>query len=453
MFKKILIANRGEIALRIIRAVKELGIRSVVVHSQADEHSLHVRFSDEDVCIGPPPSNQSYLDISRIFSAAEITNADAIHPGYGFLSENAHFAEICEASNIKFIGPSSRNIKNLGDKSFARQSMQKAGLPVIPGSEGIVENFEEALTLANQIGFPVIIKAAAGGGGRGMRVAHDEKELKDNFLIAKMEAGTAFGNEDVYIEKYFDNPRHIEIQIVADTYGNVIHLGERDCTVQRRHQKLIEESPSPVLDPKISSEMGLAAVKGVKKIGYENIGTVEFLYQDGKYYFMEMNTRIQVEHPVTEIRTHIDLVKLQIRIASGEKLPLQQKDLQFYGHAIECRVNAEDPINNFRPSPGKVTSFHVPGGPGVRVDTHVYAGYVIPPYYDSMIAKVITFANTREGAIRKMEIALGEFVVEGVTTTIPLLLNILAHPDFLQGNYNTRFIETHWDALSHRSTP
>lgn len=408
---------------------------------------MHVRFADEDVCIGPPPSNQSYLDISRIISAAEITNVDAIHPGYGFLAENAQFAEVCEATKIKFIGPSSGMIKNLGDKTIAKQSMKRAGVPLIPGSDGNIESEAKALKSASDIGYPVIIKATAGGGGKGMRIARDEDELKMGFKVARQEARAAFGNEEVYMEKYLENPRHIEIQLLADSYGNVIHLGERDCSIQRRHQKLIEESPSPILTEKLSNEIGQIAVKGIKKIGYEGVGTMEFLFEDGKYYFMEMNTRIQVEHPVTEIRTHIDLIKQQIRVATGEKLAIRQKDVKFFGHAIECRINAEDPHKDFRPSPGMITSFHGPGGPGVRVDTHVYAGYMIPPYYDSMIAKVITFAKTRDIAIRKMVTALEEFVIEGVKTTIPFHLKILRNKQFLSGDFDTKFLEKHGNEI------
>lgn len=448
MFKKILIANRGEIACRIIWACRELGIKTVAVHSEADRDSLHVRFADEAVCIGPPPSAQSYLNITQIIAAAEITNVDAIHPGYGFLSENAHFAEVCEECNIDFIGPTPAVIRMMGDKSEAKRTMKAAGVPVTPGSDGLIEDEETAISEAERIKYPVLIKATAGGGGRGMRIAHNRTELLNAYQTARAEAEVAFKNSGVYIEKYIENPRHIEIQVLGDNYGNAIHLGERECSVQRRHQKLIEESPSPAVSYELRQEMGRVAVEACQRIGYNNAGTIEFLLdEDGSFYFMEMNTRIQVEHPVTEMVTVSDLVAAQIRIAAGEPLNYTQDELMFVGHAIECRINAEDPFNDFRPSPGKITSFHSPKGHGVRVDTHVYAGYTIPPYYDSMIAKLICRARTRDEAILKMERALDEFVVEGVKTTVPFHQRLMRNKDFQDGNFTTNFLNT-WDFKS-----
>jgi acetyl-CoA carboxylase biotin carboxylase subunit len=442
LFKKILIANRGEIALRIIRACKELGIATVAIFSEADEGSLHVRFADEDVCIGPAKSQDSYLDPKRIISAAEVTNADAIHPGYGFLAENPDFAEICESCDIKFIGPSSEMIRLMGDKALAKKTMRDSGVPVIPGSDGVVDSPEKAKGICYQIGFPVIIKASYGGGGKGMRVVRDEDELKNGFEMAGLEAGAAFGNPSVYIEKYLPNPRHIEFQILGDEFGNVIHLGERDCTVQRRHQKLLEESPSPVVDDNLREKMGKKAVSAAKSVGYQSAGTIEFLLDEDKnFYFMEMNTRIQVEHPVTEEVADIDLIKEQIRLASGEKLAFSQEDISLKGHAIECRINAEDPQKDFLPCPGTITSFHVPGGHGVRVDTHAYAKYVIPPFYDSMIAKLIVHGKTREEAILKVRRALEEFIIEGVETTIEFHKKILSDKRFISGRFGTSLVE------------
>ncbi len=444
MFKKILIANRGEIALRIIRTCKELGIKTVAVYSEADRYSLHVRFADEAVCIGPGPSKESYLNIPRIIAAAEITNAEAIHPGYGFLAENAMFAEICESSGIKFIGPTPDAIEAMGDKALAKETMRKAGVPVIPGSDGVVETLEQAREIANEIGYPIMLKAAAGGGGKGMRMVRNDEELENAWQTARAEAEAAFGNPAVYIEKFIEKPRHIEIQILADEHGNVIHLGERDCSIQRRHQKLIEESPSPIVTPELREAMGQAAVKGAKSVKYRNAGTIEFLVdKDGNFYFMEMNTRIQVEHPVTEMVYGIDIVREQIRIASGEKLGIKQKQIKPNGHAIECRINAEDPFNGFRPSPGKITALHFPGGFGVRVDSHIYQEYVVPPYYDSMIAKLIVHAKNRDEAIARMLRALDEFVIEGVHTTIPFHIKILNSPQFRSGvDYDTKYIDT-----------
>lgn len=443
MFKKILIANRGEIALRIIRTCKELGIKTVAVYSEADRYSLHVRFADEAVCIGPGPSKDSYLNIPRIIAAAEITNAEAIHPGYGFLAENAMFAEICESSGIKFIGPTPDAIEAMGDKALAKETMRKAGVPVIPGSDGVIETLEEAREIANEIGYPIMLKAAAGGGGKGMRMVNDESELENAWQTARAEAEAAFGNPALYIEKFIERPRHIEIQILADEHGNVIHLGERDCSIQRRHQKLIEESPSPIITPELREAMGQAAVKGAKSVKYRNAGTIEFLVdKNGNFYFMEMNTRIQVEHPVTEMVYGIDIVREQIRIAAGEKLNIKQRQLKPNGHAIECRINAEDPYNGFRPSPGKITGLHFPGGFGIRVDSHIYQDYVVPPYYDSMIAKLIAHGKTRDEAIARMLRALEEFVIEGVHTTIPFHMKLLNSPEFRNGvDYDTKFID------------
>ncbi len=439
--KKILIANRGEIALRVIRACKELGIKTVAVYSEADVHSLHVRFADEAVCIGPGPSKESYLNIPRIISAAEVTNADAIHPGYGFLAENAEFAEVCESCNIKFIGPSPEMIANMGDKSFAKETMKKAKVPVIPGSEGILGSVGEAMELAKEIGFPVILKATAGGGGRGMRLVRNPNELEAAFNQAQREAEAAFGNPGLYLEKFFEHPRHIEVQIIGDTHGNIYALGERECSIQRKHQKLIEESPSPVITEELRQKMSEAAVRGAKCVNYVSAGTIEFLFQDGEFYFMEMNTRIQVEHPVTEAVLGLDLIKEQIRVAQGERLDNINPNYKLRGHAIECRINAEDPEHDFRPSPGMITAFHVPGGPGVRVDTHVYAQYVIPPFYDSLIAKLIVSGRDRAEAIERMERALEEFIVEGIKTTIPFHQKVMQHPEFRAGNFDTKFVE------------
>ncbi|MEO8167423.1 MAG: acetyl-CoA carboxylase biotin carboxylase subunit [bacterium] len=441
MFKKILIANRGEIALRIIRVCKQFRIKTVAVYSQADRDSLHVKFADEAVCIGPPPGKESYLKIQRIMAAAEITGVDAIHPGYGFLAENAGFAEICTTSGIKFIGPSPEMITAMGDKALAKETMRKAGVPVVPGSDGVVADLDEAKSIAKEIGLPVIIKAVAGGGGRGMRIVREADELENAFKTAQHEAEQGFNNAAVYIEKYIEQPRHIEVQVFGDQHGNVVQFGERDCSVQRRHQKLIEESPSPIVDEKLRTAMGDAAIKGCKSVNYEGAGTVEFLVDKNKnFYFMEMNTRIQVEHPVTEEVTGHDLIKLQLRIAAGEKLP--RKKVRPEGHSMECRINAEDPANGFRPSPGKVTDFHMPGGFGVRVDTHCYAGYVVPPYYDSLIAKLIVYAQTREGAIQKMAGALDEFTVQGIHTTIPFHRQVMRDEKFISGKFDTSFLET-----------
>ncbi len=440
MFKKVLIANRGEIALRIIRACKELDIATVAVYSEADADSLHVRFADEIVCIGPGPSAQSYLQIPQIISAAEVTNAEAIHPGYGFLAENAHFAEVCGSCNIKFIGPKPQMIRDMGDKAKAKDTMKKAGVPVVPGSDGILKDKNEAKKIANEMGYPVIIKASAGGGGRGMRIVRDADGIDSAFETAQNEAKTGFGNPDLYMEKFIEHPRHIEIQILADSHGNVVALGERECSIQRKHQKLIEESPSPVLTSNIRKKMADAAIKGAKAVNYESAGTIEFLYEDGNFYFMEMNTRIQVEHPVTEMVFGIDLIRRQIEIAAGLKFNWN-KEFKMRGHAIECRINAEDPAKSFRPSPGKITSFHVPGGHGVRVDTHAYAGYVIPPFYDSLVAKLITHGKTREEALIRMSRCLEEFVIEGIATTIPFHQMVVQQEDFVAGNFDTRYVE------------
>jgi acetyl-CoA carboxylase biotin carboxylase subunit len=442
VFKKVLIANRGEIALRVIRACRELGVETVAVYSEADRESLHVRFADDDVCIGPPPSRQSYLRIPHIIAAAEITGADAIHPGYGFLAENAEFADTCRASNITFIGPTGEQIRQMGDKATARRLAKEAGVPTVPGSAGTIEDPDEAIAAANEIGFPVIIKATAGGGGKGMRIAPTAEQFLQLFGLAQNEALSAFGNGAVYIEKYLEHPRHVEIQVLGDQYGRVVHLGERDCSVQRRHQKLIEESPSPALTAELREQMGAAAVRLAENIGYTGAGTVEFLLDtDGCFYFMEMNTRIQVEHPVTEMVTSFDLVKEQIRVAAGEHCTFQGDGRRLRGHAIECRINAEDPYRGFQPSPGLITAYHPPGGPGVRVDTHVYAGYTVPPYYDSLLAKVIVHGNTREEALARMGQALDSFILEGPTTTIPFLARVIRHPDFVAGNVDTRFLE------------
>ncbi len=442
MFKKILIANRGEIALRIIRACKELGLATVAVYSEADEYSLHVRFADECVRIGPGASSESYLNIPRIISAAEITNADAIHPGYGFLAENAQFAEICESSKIHFIGPSSEMIDKMGDKAFAKKTMKKVGIPTIPGSDGVVHDLKTAEASAEKIGYPIIFKATAGGGGKGMRVVTGPGELEKAFITARTEANAAFKNPDLYIEKYFERPRHIEVQIIGDQYGNIVALGERECSIQRKHQKLIEESPSPAVSEKIRKRLEDTAIKGAKQVNYQSAGTIEFLLdEDGKFYFMEMNTRIQVEHPVTEVVFGMDLLKQQILLAAGEKLNTVIRGYKLRGHAIECRINAEDPDKNFRPSPGKIDIFHIPGGPGVRVDTHAYAQYQIPTYYDSLIAKVITWGKDRNEAMGRMNRALEEFIIEGISTTIPFHQRVMKDSDFQKGEFDTKFIE------------
>jgi acetyl-CoA carboxylase biotin carboxylase subunit len=441
VFKKILIANRGEIALRIIRTCREMGIRTVAVYSTADKDSLHVRFADEAVCIGKPQSSESYLNIPHIMAAAEITNADAIHPGYGFLAENANFAEICAQYNIKFIGPTPEMIRKMGDKITAKETMIKAGVPVIPGSEGLLESVDEAKRLAKDMGYPVIIKATAGGGGKGMRVVWQESELENAYTMAKTEAGASFKNDGIYMEKFVEEPRHIEIQVAGDQFGTVCHLSERDCSIQRRHQKLVEESPSPFMTPELRQKMGDAAIKAASAINYESVGTIEFLVDKHRnFYFMEMNTRIQVEHGVTEEVISYDLIKEQIKIAAG--VPISGRNYEPNIHAIECRINAEDPYNDFRPCPGKITVLHTPGGHGVRVDSHIYAGYTIPPYYDSMIAKVIAVAQTREEAINTMERALSEYVIEGVKTTIPFHMQLMKNEDFRKGNFTTKFIES-----------
>ncbi len=442
MFQKVLIANRGEIALRVIRACKELGVETVAVYSEADRECLHVRFADDDVCIGRAPGRDSYLNIPRLIAAAEITGADAIHPGYGFLAENAEFAEKVGASNITFIGPTPDQIRQMGDKATARKIAQKLKVPTVPGSPGPVESPDEGLKIAAKIGFPIIIKAAAGGGGKGMRVAADPEQFAQAFNLATQEALAAFGSGQVYLEKYLAKPRHIEIQIMGDTHGRVMHLCERDCSVQRRHQKLIEEAPSPAIDQTLREDIGEAAVKLAESIGYVGAGTIEFLLdEEGSFYFMEMNTRIQVEHPVTEMCTNFDLVKEQIRVAAGEPLSFVMNGNRLRGHAIECRVNAEDPARNFQPSPGLITAYHPPGGPGVRVDTHIYAGYTVPPYYDSLLAKVIVHGNTRAEALARMRQALDSFIIEGVTTTIPFLGRVMRHPDFIAGQVDTKFLE------------
>ena len=442
MFKKVLIANRGEIALRVIRACKELGVETVAVYSEADRESLHVRFADDDVCIGRAPSRDSYLNIPRLIAAAEITGADAIHPGYGFLAENAEFAEKVSASSIAFIGPTPDQIRQMGDKAAARKLAKQQGVPTVPGSPGPVDSLEDGQQVAGEIGFPVIIKAAAGGGGKGMRVANDADQFAQSFTLAKQEALAAFNSDEVYIEKYLARPRHIEIQIMGDTHGKVMHLCERDCSVQRRHQKLIEEAPSPVVDQTLRQDIGDSAVKLAEAIGYVGAGTIEFLLDaDGSFYFMEMNTRIQVEHPVTEMCTNFDLVKEQIAVAAGAPLSFVMNGHRLRGHAIECRVNAEDPSRNFQPSPGVITAYHPPGGPGVRVDTHIYAGYTVPPYYDSLLAKVIVHGNTRTEALARMRQALDSFIIEGVTTTIPFLSRVMRHPDFVAGKVDTKFLE------------
>ncbi|MEI6831510.1 MAG: acetyl-CoA carboxylase biotin carboxylase subunit [Candidatus Omnitrophota bacterium] len=443
MFSKILIANRGEIALRIIRACHELGIRTVAVYSQADRNSLHVRFADEAICIGQASSANSYLNIPAIISAAEITDVEAIHPGYGFLAENAHFAEICESCKITFIGPTPENIRLMGDKMAARMSMQKAGLPIVPGSRTTIKNKEEALKTAKAIGYPVIIKAAAGGGGKGMRICHNDLTLVSSLLTAQSEAEANFGNSSVYIEKYIEKPRHIEVQIIGDRLGHILQLGERDCSIQRRHQKLLEEAPSCVVDSKMRKKLGELVLRGMKSIGYVSCGTIEFLLDEktNNFYFMEMNTRIQVEHPVTEMVTGIDLIKEQLRVSCGEKIKIQQDDIQIKGAAIECRINAEDPDNNFMPSPGKIETLILPGGPNVRVDTHIYAGYEVPPYYDSLIAKLIVHGSNRQEAIKTMRRALSEFYIAPIKTTIPFHLKLMDNALFKKGDISTHFVQ------------
>ncbi len=443
MFKRILVANRGEIAVRIIRACKELGIGSVAVHSDADAEALHVQLADEAICIGPAASSESYLKMANIISAAEVADVDAIHPGYGFLSENAHFAEICENCNITFIGPSAENIRRMGDKAVARETMKKAGVPVTPGSEGVLKSKDEALSLAKEIGYPVLVKAVAGGGGKGMRIAHNDFSLAQAFTTAQTEAERAFGNPALYMEKFVETARHVEVQILGDKHGNVVHLGERDCSIQRRHQKLVEEAPCPALTPELRKKIGRAAVKAAQAVGYRNAGTIEFLYdeKEQKFYFMEMNTRIQVEHPVTEEATGKDLIKEQILSAMGEKLSFGQRDVHFEGHAIEFRVNAEDPYKDFTPSPRKIEWLHFPGGMGVRIDASAYCGYQIPPFYDSMIAKIIVKAPTRLEAIRRMERALEEFMIEGPATTAPLGQALMSDARFIRGEYNTNYLE------------
>jgi len=442
LFKKVLIANRGEIALRVIRACKELGIATVAVHSEADTESLHVRFADEAICIGPPRGSDSYLNIVRLISAAEISGVDAVHPGYGFLAENPEFADIVNSSGIKFIGPNAAMIRAMGDKSMAKKLMKEAGVPVIPGSEGVLPGMEEGRKLAADIGFPVILKAVAGGGGRGMRIVRNTDEFEINFQMARAEAQGAFGNPDLYLEKYIENPRHIEIQVMADQHGNAVHLGERECSIQRRHQKLIEEAPSVAVTEKLRQKMGTIAVQGAKKINYEGAGTIEFLLdQNDNFYFMEMNTRIQVEHPVTEMVYNKDLVKDMICVAAGEPLTYTQKDIKINGHAIECRINAEDWERNFMPNPGEITVFHLPGGPGIRVDSHAYQRYRIPPYYDSLVAKLIAYGRDRDEAIIRINRALEEFIIEGIKTTIPFHRKLIARPEFHKGEFDTGFLE------------
>ena len=443
MFSKILIANRGEIAVRIIRACREMGIQTVAVFSKADRDSMHVQLADDAICIGESPSSESYLNIPSLISAAEIADVEAIHPGYGFLAENPHFAEICESCQIKFIGPRPESIRLAGDKSVARLEMKKAGVPIIPGSKGTVKDQEEALRLSKKLGYPVIVKASAGGGGKGIKIAHNDGKLISAFLTAQTEAAAAFGNGEVYIEKYIDDPRHIEVQIMADSFGNVVHLGERDCSVQRRHQKLIEESPAPGINAKLRRKLGDAAIRAAKAFKYESAGTIEFLLdQNEDFYFMEMNTRLQVEHPVTEMVTGLDLVKEQLHIAAGEKLSFTQEQVTITGHSIECRINAEDPDNNFMPSPGRIDVWRMPGGPNVRLDSHVYTGYSIPPFYDSMIAKVIAYGKNRQDAITVMLRALREIEVKPIKTTVSLYTRILGHPRFRQGGVNTKFVES-----------
>ncbi len=442
MLKKVLIANRGEIAVRIIRACREMGIRTVAIYSEADKDALHVRLADEAVCIGPAPSNKSYLNVKAILEAACLTGADSIHPGFGFLSENASFAKICQDMGIKFIGPDYKLIELLGNKSKAKETMKRAGVPVVPGSDGLIYSKEQAVNLAEQIKYPVMLKASAGGGGRGIRIAYSKEELEKEYDIVKQEAKVAFNDDSLYLEKFVENPRHVEIQILADEHGNCIHLGERDCSVQRRNQKVLEETPSGILDEKTRNEMGKVAVKAVKEIGYTNAGTIEFLVDKNRdFYFMEMNTRVQVEHPVTEMVTGVDIIKEQIKIASGETLQYKQEDIKFEGHSMEVRINAENPDKNFMPSPGKITGLHIPGGNGVRVDTAIYSGYTVPPTYDSMLAKLIVHGKDREESIAKMKSAVAEFVIEGITTNIDFLLKILENENFKTNNYDTSFIK------------
>jgi len=442
MFNKILIANRGEIAIRVIRACKEMGIKTVSVHSQADADSLHVHLADESVCIGRAPSKESYLNIPALISAAEITDAEAIHPGYGFLAENPHFAEVCSSCQIKFIGPKPEVMRMMGDKVMAIATAKKAGIPTTPGSDGPVKDEKQALEVARKVKYPVIIKASAGGGGKGMRVAHTDLSLTQAFQTARAEAEAAFGNPEVYIEKFIEDPRHIEVQILGDEYGHIVHLGERDCTIQRSHQKLIEEAPSPVLNAKMRKKIGKYALKLAKEVKYTSAGTIEFLMdKEGEFYFMEMNTRVQVEHPVTELIMGVDIIKEQIRVAAGERLSIVKDILEPRGHAIECRINAENPADGFRPSPGLITTYHVPGGPGVRVDTHLYQGYRVPPYYDSLLAKIIVHAPNRQEAIKRMVRALDELVVDGIHTTTSFLKTILESESFKRANYSTRFVE------------
>ena len=442
MFKKILIANRGEIALRILRACQELGVKTVAVYSEADADSLHVRFADEVVCIGPPQSNESYLNMVRIISAAEVTGADAVHPGYGFLAENPEFAEICEECNLQFIGANADVIRKMGDKAEAKKTMKKAGVPVVPGSEGVIKDLNHAKSLVKDVTYPVMLKAVAGGGGRGMRIVNTEDELEMNFMMASAEAEGAFGNADLYMEKFIANPRHIEIQVMADAHGNVVHYGERECSIQRRHQKLLEEAPSLAIDEQLRNKMGELAVQGSRNVDYVGAGTVEFLLDDQKnFYFMEMNTRIQVEHPVTEMVYSRDLLKDQIRVAAGEPLGYEQKDIRMEGHAIECRINAEDWERNFMPNPGHIENVHFPGGPGIRVDTHTYSGYDIPPFYDSLVAKLIAHGKDREEAITRLRRSLDEFIIEGIKTTIPFHRKLIDHEDFISGNFDTGFLE------------
>ena len=443
---KILIANRGEIAVRIIRACKEMNIKTVAIYSEADKDSLHTRLADEAICIGPAQSAKSYLNIRTIIEAAHITGSDSIHPGFGFLSENTQFAKICEESNIKFIGPKSDVIELLGNKSNAKKMMKKAGVPVIPGSEGSVKTLSEAKAIADKIGYPVMIKAAAGGGGKGIRIVNSAEEFENNYNIVKKEAEVSFNDDELYIEKFVKNPRHVEIQILADEHGNIVHLGERDCSIQRKHQKVIEETPSTIVDDKLRNKMGDAAVKAAKIAGYTSCGTVEFLVDSDKnFYFMEMNTRIQVEHPITEMRTGLDIVKEQIRIAGGEPLKFKQKEIEFRGHSIECRINAENPSKKFMPCPGKITGLNLPGGNGLRIDTGIYEGYTIPPYYDSMIAKIIVHGTTRNEAIAKMKRALEELVIEGVDTNADFIFNIIKTPDFIRGDFDTSFISKNFN--------
>ena len=439
---KILIANRGEIAVRIIRACREMNIKTVAIYSEIDKDALHTRLADEAICIGPAPSNKSYLNIKNIIEAANITGADSIHPGFGFLSENAEFAKICEESNIKFIGPNSKVIDLLGNKSNAKEMMKKEGVPVIPGSDGSITGLKEAISISDKIGYPIILKAAAGGGGKGIRIVNCKEDLEDAYNIVKQETKISFNDDEIYIEKFVQNPRHVEIQILADEFGNIVHLGERDCSIQRRHQKVLEETPSTAVDEKLRNKMGEAAIKAAKVAGYSSCGTVEFLVdKDKNFYFMEMNTRIQVEHPITEMRTNIDIVKEQIKIAGGEKLKFKQKDIEFRGHSIECRINAENPSKNFMPCPGKITGINLPGGNGIRIDTAIYEGYTIPPNYDSMIAKIIAYGSNRNEAISKMKRALEELVIDGIDTNRDFLFEIIKNPNFIRGNFDTSFIE------------